>query len=110
MFITVLNTLAQSPGPSPPATTGGGGGLIIFLPFVLLLFWMMRKQGRQRRQHMELVASIQVGDEVETVAGMFGRVRRADEDALYVELAPSVEVKMLRGAVRRKVNPIQDGS
>lgn len=97
--------LAQTASPSPTAEPTGGLGstLIIFLPFAALLFFMMRKQGKQRREHMSLMQSIQVGDEIETVAGMYGTVRRADDEALWVELAPSVEVKMARGAVRRKV-------
>ncbi len=100
----IASLLAQSPTPSPEGTTGGGlGGLIIFLPFIALFFFMMRRQGKQRREHMELVQSIQIGDEIETVAGMYGHVRRLSDEALWVEMAPNVEVKIARASVRRKV-------
>lgn len=102
----LLALLAQTTSPSPGATSPSGGlgsTLIIFLPFAALLFFMMRKQGKQRREHLALVDSIGVGDEIETVAGMYGTVRRTSDDALWIEVAPSVEVKMSRGAVRRKV-------
>ena len=96
--------LAQTPTPTgSPGTSGGLGSLIIFLPFAALLFFMMRKQGRQRREHMALVQSVQAGDEVETIAGMFGTVRRTEDDVLFVEMAPGVEMKVARGAIRRKV-------
>jgi preprotein translocase subunit YajC len=102
----MLSLLAQTADPTGTATPSAGGGIAAFLPFlliILLFVFMMRKQGRQRRQHMDLVTSVEIGDEVETIAGMFGTVRRATDDMLWVELAPGAEVKMARAAVRRKV-------
>ena len=108
----LLFLLAQSPTPSGSGTGASGGlsSLLIFLPFAALLFFMMRKQGKQRREHMALVQSIGVGDEIETIAGMFGIVRKTADDAVWIELAPGVEVKMARGAVRRKIVHLEGGT
>lgn len=103
MFLTLLAQVDPSPSPTTSSPGGGLGGLIIFLPFVFLIFFSMRKQGRQRRLQQDLVSSLEVGDEIETIAGFYGRIRRLEPDVVYVELAPSVEIKMARGAVRRKV-------
>lgn len=102
--------LAQSP--SPTQTTGSGSGGVSSLLFILLIFGgfyflMIRPQRNRLRQHQEMVRAIEVGDEVETVAGMFGRVLRADDSLVWVELIPGTEpVKMSRAAIRRRVIPI----
>jgi len=98
----LLTILAQTPTPSPAQSTGTASLLIFLLPVALIVF-MMRKQGRQRREHIDLVSRIEVGDEVETVAGMFGVVKRADPDVLYVELSPGSEFKVARASIRRRV-------
>lgn len=52
---------------------------------------------------MELMRTLEVGDEVETVAGIFGTIRRLDEDTIWLEVAPGTTLRFSRGAVRRKV-------
>lgn len=80
------------------------GGLVLFLPLIVLFYFMMiRPQKARARQQMELMQSLAVGDEIETVGGIFGTVRRADDDFIWLEAAPGVELKVSRGAVRRKV-------
>ena len=104
----LLTILAQTADPTATSTTTGRGsssiaGLLPFLLIGVLFFVMMRKQGKQRREHMDMLSRVQVGDEIETVAGMFGRVKRTDDDVMWVELAPGLEVKMSRAAIRRRV-------
>jgi len=102
--------LAQTASPSPGAGTSGGlGGLVIFLPLILVMVYMFRKQGRQRRMHLEQIQSLSIGDEVETIAGMFGRIRKLSDNEVWVELAPGTEVKMARMAIRRRVIPTDEG-
>ena len=92
-------TLAQTPKPG-----GGGGSFLIFLPLILLFyFFMIRPQRRQRDAMQQLMASLQVGDEIETIAGTFGTIRQLSEDFAWVEIAPGTTVKMARRAIRRKV-------
>lgn len=112
MFATILAQTASPTGTATGTGTGGAGGLAGLLPFLLigvLFFVMMRKQGKQRREHMEMLGRVQVGDEIETVAGMFGRVKRIDDEVLSVELAPGLDVRMSRAAIRRRVTPTAEG-
>lgn len=97
-----------------PASAQPGSPLSPLLLFgvmgVVFYFFMIRPRKLQARQHQALISSIEVGDEVETVAGMFGTVRRlSDEGLVWVELAPGTTVKMARGAIRRKVVRDTDG-
>jgi preprotein translocase subunit YajC len=78
---------------------------VLILPAIFVLFWLflIRPQQRARRAHFQMVRAVEVGDEIETAAGMYGRVTRMDETTLWVEVAPNVVVRMSRGAVRRKI-------
>lgn len=79
------------------------------LPFVLLLalmwFMLIRPQQARLRKQRELVASVQVGDEVLTAGGVIGTVRVLTDDELRLEVGPGVEVRVLRAAVTRRLGP-----
>lgn len=85
--------------------TGGGlGSLVVFLPLILLFwFFMIRPQRQRMRQHQTMMSEIAVGDEIETVAGVFGTIQRMDDDILWVEIAPGTTIRMSRAAVRRRI-------
>jgi len=96
----VINFFAQSGSESGQYTS------LIFLAllFGAMYFLMIRPQQRRRKQYLELLGSLQVGDEIETVAGIFGTIRRLDDDHAYVEVADGLTLKMSRGAIRRKIS------
>lgn len=77
--------------------------IFLALLFGAMYFLMIRPQQKRRRQYLDLLGSLQVGDEIETVAGIFGTIRRLDDDFAWIEVADGLTLKMSRGAVRRKV-------
>ncbi len=78
--------------------------LLLPLSFVALVWLMLVRPQKQRaRQHHDLVASLEVGDEVVTIGGIVGRVVALQEQELRLEVAPGVEVRILRGAVNSRV-------
>lgn len=82
------------------------------IPFLLLfaLMWLLliRPQQARVRKQRELVASIQVGDEVLTAGGIVGTVRVLGDQELRLEVSPGVELRLLRGAVSRRLEPDAD--
>lgn len=78
-------------------------GLLIFLIPLGLLFVMMRSQKRRMAQQQALQQSAQVGDDILTSSGIFGRIIDEDEEegTIMVEVAPGVRVTMIRGAIAR---------
>jgi preprotein translocase subunit YajC len=90
-------------------TTGKGSGgsaasLVLLAGMgVLFYFLLIRPQKARMRQQQELMKAVQVGDEVETIGGIYGTVTRGDDDVLWLEVAPGTTVKVSRAAVRRKV-------
>jgi preprotein translocase subunit YajC len=79
-------------------------------PFLILLgiavlFWVVMIRPAQRRQRAlaHLQGELAVGDEVMLTSGMFGVVRALDEEAVHLEVADGVSVKVVRAAIGRVV-------
>jgi preprotein translocase subunit YajC len=56
-----------------------------------------------------MVAAVRRGDTVVTGGGLIGKVTKADDDELVVELAPGMKVKVIRSTiteVRSKSQPV----
>lgn len=81
--------------------------LVSFLPIILLVvvfyFFMIRPQRNRMRAHQDLLSNLGLGDEVETIAGIYGTIRAMDDESFMIEISPGTTVRMSRAAVRRKV-------
>lgn len=87
-------------------------GQLIFLAAIFALAWalLIRPQSKKRQEQVRLLASIEAGDEVLTVGGLYGIVREIDEeDDLIVEVADGIRVRIARRAVAGVVKPDEDG-
>lgn len=82
------------------------------LPFILILglMWalLIRPQQRRVRQHQAVVSSLRAGDDVVTAGGLYGRVLSVDDDSMILEIAPGVQVRVVRAAVSQRVGPDTD--
>ena len=72
------------------------------LMVVIFYFLLIRPQQRRARAQRDLVQSIDVGDDVITVGGMFGTVSALDDESVTVEVAPGTQIRMLKSAIMRK--------
>ncbi len=78
------------------------GGTLILLAAMFALLWVLliRPQKRKQAEQQQLLASIEPGDEVLTVGGIYGIVQEIDEDdELIVEIAEGIRVRIARRAV-----------
>lgn len=105
--MTTLFFLAQSSGQQ-------GGGLTLLLPLLLMggvfYFLLIRPQRAQRQRQQQLLGALQVGDEVLTIAGMYGTIVEIDDDTdtVTVEVAPGTRVRMLRRAISQRLTQDED--
>jgi preprotein translocase subunit YajC len=78
---------------------------LLFLGFLILIFYFMliRPQKRRVDEHRKLLASINDGDEVVTIGGMFGTVRRIGDDEIELEISPGTTVRVVKSAIARRV-------
>jgi preprotein translocase subunit YajC len=83
--------------------------LLIFIAVMGGLLWLLviRPQRRRTTEHSALISALSVGDEIVTAGGMYGRVTGIDEEVLTVEIAPSITVRVARGAITGIMNSEQ---
>lgn len=82
--------------------------LMIGALLLVFYFFLFRPQQQARKRHTEMVAALKKNDIVVTSGGFIGKVKSVADDELRVELAPNVDVRILRGAVaevRSKSDP-----
>lgn len=73
--------------------------------FAIFYFLLVRPQKKRFQQDQEMRAALQEGDRVILTSGMFGTISYVGERQLFIELAPGVEVTVLKGAVTKKATP-----
>jgi preprotein translocase subunit YajC len=96
MFVS--EALAQT---APAA--GGGSELFSMLPlilmFVLLYFLLLRPQMKRAKEHRNMLAGLQKGDEVVTAGGTLGKVTNVGESYVKVEIAPEIEITVQKPSI-----------
>jgi preprotein translocase subunit YajC len=96
--ITTLLAQSGSSGSSP---------LTLLLPLALMggifYFLLIRPQQRRQRAQRDLLGSLDVGDEVVTIGGVYGTIREINDENVTIEVAPGIQMKFLRGAIARKL-------
>ena len=95
----ISSAWAQTAG----ATAAGAGSFYsgaiqLLLIFLIFYFLLIRPQQKRFKKHEAELNAIVRGMKV-NVAGIIGKVMKADPMELTIEIAPSVEIKVLRAYV-----------
>jgi len=85
----------------------GAGFLLIVVAFAFLYFVLVRPQKRRQLQTRQMLDAVKEGDEVVTAGGLYGRVTELYDDAVTVEIAPQVRVKVARRAIGGVIPPAE---
>ncbi len=79
------------------------GGLMGFLPLIVIFavfyFMLIRPQMKRAKEHKQLVASLNKGDEVITNGGLLGKITDVSDSFVTLELADNLQIKLQRQAV-----------
>ena len=88
-MISEFITLAASTASGDGTATGGtsllvmGGWIAIML--VAMYFLMIRPQRKKQKEEKLMRENLQVGDEILTIGGIYGRVISLKEDSMVIE-------------------------
>ena len=96
MDFFIQNAYAQGAQPQ-----GGGTSFIIMmvLMFAAFYFLLIRPQQKKQKQHQELVAGLQVGDEVLTAGGMLGKITGVSEHYAVISISDNTEIKIQKQSI-----------
>lgn len=78
-----------------------------FLPLIIIMviMWavLILPQQRRSKAHRELLASLDVGDEVLTSSGIYGTVTEFDGQTLFLAVSDNLEIKVTRESIAEKI-------
>jgi preprotein translocase subunit YajC len=84
--------------------------LIFLVLFMGVFYWfLIRPQQRRMREHAELVASLEPGDDVLTNGGLYGTITAIDGQIAEIEIAEGVVVRASRSSIAELIE-WDDGS
>lgn len=111
MFFFDTPAYAQAAG----GAAGGGDMSSILMQLaplavilVIFYFLLIRPQQQRMKSHQEMITNLKRGDTIVTSGGLIGRVRSVDDNEARIELAPNVEVRVIKATiaeVRSKTDP-----
>ncbi|MFM7067016.1 MAG: preprotein translocase subunit YajC [Gammaproteobacteria bacterium] len=95
MDFLISTAHAQAAGAAQqPSLLMSFGPLVLI--FVVFYFLPIRPQAKKAKEHREMVAKLQSGDEVITAGGLAGKVVEAGETFVTLEISKDVAVKVQR--------------
>jgi preprotein translocase subunit YajC len=74
--------------------------LLIGAVFYLLI---MRPARNRQKQQAQLIDSLRPGAQVMTTAGIFGTIVEVLDDEVVIQVAPGVELRMVKNAIARVI-------
>jgi preprotein translocase subunit YajC len=80
-------------------------GQLFSLAIIAVAFYliMIRPQQRRQKEHVALMASLEPGDRIITIGGVYGLIMTVDENRVGVEVSPGVIIQFDRSAIARKI-------
>ncbi|HLA66371.1 MAG TPA: preprotein translocase subunit YajC [Acidimicrobiia bacterium] len=104
----MLTILAQTTGDT--ATTSSGGNVVVTLALYaviiggLFYFLMIRPQRTRMKRHEAMMSEIAVGDEVQTIGGIYGRIEFMDETTAVLQVEGGGRLRVARRALAGKIS------
>ena len=94
------------------AAPGGGNMsflIMMVIIFAIMWFFMIRPQQKKQKEIQNFRNSIVKGTQIVTAGGIYGTVKEIDEasNALKVEIANGICIKVDRGSVFASPQPVQ---
>jgi preprotein translocase subunit YajC len=91
---------------NPLVAQQAGGNVTFLISLVLMVaifyFLLIRPQQRRIRQQRSLLGSLDVGDEVITVGGLYGRILEMDDESVTLDAGAGTRLRYAKQAVAQK--------
>ena len=95
-------------------TTGGAGAtnpltslLLLILIIVVFYFFMIRPQVKRQKELKNYRNALMKGDKVITTGGIYGKITDIKEQAVTVEIADNVRVRVDKNAILKDTSDLE---
>lgn len=115
-LLASLSVLAQQAAPAAPASTpgqqpaagpmGSGGSTMLIIWGLMLAgmyFLMIAPQRKKQKEHQKMMASLDTGDEILTVGGIYGEITNKKDDRFVVRIADNTKIEIGKSFIQSVV-------
>ena len=72
---------------------------LLFGFMILIYFLMIRPENKRRKTHQEMLASIEVGEEIVTAEGILGKVSKISDQYLELSISEDTKIKVQKTSI-----------
>ena len=111
MLIFIAEAFAQAQTAAPAGGQQGSGSLLtgflvpMLAMIVIFYFILIRPQQKKEKERKKLLESVQKGDKVITVGGVYGVVTgvKPEENIVVLKIADNVKVEFAKSSIQTKL-------
>ena len=74
---------------------------LLFGFMILIYFLMIRPENKRRKSHQEMLASLDLGEEVVTAGGILGKVSKISDQYIELSIADNTKIKVQKTSISR---------
>jgi preprotein translocase subunit YajC len=79
-------------------------GFLVLL-FAMFYFFIIRPQRMRQKQHESLLSSLNRGDKVITIGGIYGEIDTITEDSIVIKIESGATMRLVRAGIAMKQPP-----
>ncbi len=104
----MLYTILLDAAPTPPGSGGGGMSMLLMMVAVFAIFYFLLFAPQQKKQKKvnAFRESLKNGDKVMTAGGIYGRVREVKDNAVILEIADGVRIKIDKNSIYQSMEDV----
>ena len=83
------------------AQAGGDYSFLIMMVaiFAIMYFFMIRPQNKKQKEIQNFRKNLQVGQEVITAGGIYGKVKEIEDSVIVLEIASGVKIRIDKNSI-----------
>ena len=72
---------------------------LLFGFMILIYFLMIRPENKRRKTHQDMLASLDVGEEIVTAGGILGKVTKINDQYIELSIAENTKIKIQKTSI-----------
>ncbi len=72
---------------------------LLFGFMILIYFLMIRPENKRRKSHQEMLASLDLGEEVVTAGGILGKISKISDQYIELSISDNTKIKVQKTSI-----------